>query len=147
MSIFEELVKTTPDTKHCYQKGLKAFGKNSQKIDPKNPRFCQGSVFLENCVKQKYQAENLWDYFLAYNNKVYFVEVHPAQTSEVGTVLKKLAWLKDWLIEKASTIDKLKADQPYYWLASGKFAILPNSPQYRMIVQKGLKPLPRLKLG
>jgi hypothetical protein len=147
MSSFEDMVKATPEIHYCYQRGLQALGINSLKIDPKNTRLCQGSVFLEECVLHKYHNENLWDYLLAYDGEVYFVEVHPAQTSEVETVLRKLEWLKKWLSEKAEEINSSKAVQPYYWIASGKFAILPNSPQYRKIIQKGLKPLSLLKLG
>jgi hypothetical protein len=147
MSSFEEIVKAIPEIQHCFQQGLKALGSDSLKIEPKNSRLCEGSVFLESCVMNQYRNVNLWDYFLSYNGKVYFVEVHPAQTSEVDTVLRKFEWLKQWLLAKAESINDLKADQPYFWIASGRFAILQNSPQYRRVVQKGLKPVPKLKLN
>jgi len=62
--------------------------------------------------------------------------VHPATTGEVRVVLKKLAWLKSWMKENCPGFDR--TEKSYYWLASGKVAVLANSPQRRLLAGSGL---------
>jgi len=143
---FKTAVEATPEIKDCYQIGLRAFGSYSAKVTLSNSSLATGSVDIDECVKSKYPQLNRWDYCFGYNNKAYFVEVHSANTSEVSTMLLKLQWLKDWLISSAPALNAIKADQPYYWVMSGRYDILPNSPQARRIAQKGLKPIARLAL-
>ena len=83
---------------------------------------------------------------VAYDSKVYFVEVHAAETGEVSAVLRKLQWLKDWLSQKAPEINQLRADAPYFWIQSGRFSILKNSPQAKQIAQFGIRTIPKLNL-
>lgn len=143
---FKAAVEATPDIKNCYQPGLKAMGSYSTKISLSNSTLCNGSVDIDECVKAKYPNSNRWDYCFGYNSKAYFVEVHSANTSEVGTMLNKLQWLKDWLVNKAPELNKIKAKPPYYWVMSGKYAILPNSSQARQIAAAGLKPIAKITL-
>ncbi len=141
-------MEVTPDVADCWKPGLQAFGEYSRKIELSDQNSCEGSVEIDKCTSDKklYPDENRWDYVLGYQQQAYFVEVHSANTGEVNTVLKKLQWLKDWLNQHAPEINKLKAREPYYWVQSGKFAILKNSPQIRRVNQKGLMPVPKLKL-
>ncbi len=144
---FQQAVAETPDISNCYQNGLQALGTYSNKIDLTDRRLCEGSVDIDSCVLNNYPGQNRWDYAFSYNSEVYFVEVHSANTSEVSTVLRKLQWLKDWLNYHAPEINRLKAKgQPFYWIQSGKFAIASTSPQYRRVVQEGLRPIPKLSL-
>ncbi len=143
---FEIAVKATSDIKDCFQNGLLGLGKHSNKVELSDPARCEGSVDIDSCLTKKYPTSNRWDYAFSYKGDVYFIEVHSAQTSEVKTVLSKLNWLKNWLRENASEIDKLKARKPYYWVQSGGFAILPNSRQFRAVSQNGIKPISRLAL-
>jgi len=53
---------------------------------------------------------------------------------------------QDWLESSAPHLNKIKADRPYYWVMSGKYDILANSPQARRIAQAGLKPIAKLSL-
>ena len=105
-----------------------------------------GSIDIDSCTTHLYPNDNRWDYAFSYNQKVYFAEVHAANTREVSVVLNKLTWLKKWLVHHAPHINDIKAQQPYFWIQSKGFAIIPNSPQYKMVVQKGLKPIAILKL-
>ena len=144
---FKEAVQATPDVQNGYQKGLLALGQYAAKISAKDTSLLDGSVDIDTCTTKKYPLGNRWDYALSYNQKVYFVEVHSANTSEVSTMLKKLQWLKDWLNQKAPEINLLPKMQPaYYWIQSGNFNILKESSQYRQIVQAKLKPRPSLTL-
>ena len=117
-NIFKTAVEQTPDIATCYQAGLKGFGNHSTKIELTDTRLCQGSIDIDEGVRKLYPQSNRWDYALSYENKVYFVEVHTANTTEVRTMFNKLQWLKDWLNQNVPEINKLKAEKPYYWLAS-----------------------------
>lgn len=143
---FRRAVSDTPEVANCYQAGLKALGKYSQKVVPANLSKCEGSLGIDACTLTIYPTQNRWDYALSYDSKVYFVEVHSAETGEVSTVLRKLQWLKDWLSQKAPEINKLKADAPYFWIQSGRFSILKNSAQAKQIAQSGIRPIPKLSL-
>ncbi|TAK40761.1 MAG: hypothetical protein EPO28_09625 [Saprospiraceae bacterium] len=110
---------------------------------------CGGSLDIDGCLaaQKMYPNDNRWDYALEYEAEVYFIEVHSAYTSQVSTVLKKLQWLKDWLKEHAPEIIKLRAKkQPYYWIQSGKFGILPHASQYREAAQASILPISKLVL-
>jgi hypothetical protein len=145
---FKTAVENTPDIANCYQTGLKGLGTHSAKIELSEPSHCTGSVDLDSCTTAKYPQLNRWDYILCYKKEVFFVEVHGAKTDEVGTVLKKLQWLKDWLNSEAPELNKLKATSqtPFVWIQTNGFHILPNSRQYREAIQKGIKPIAKLSL-
>jgi len=141
---FKEAIEKNPDLK--YNVALKGLGNYSNKIILTNSTLCEGSVDIDASLEKKYPSSNRWDYSFSYNGKVYFVEVHSAQTGEVNTVLKKLTWLKNWLNSEAVELNSLKSNKPYYWIQSNGFHILPNSPQYRQAVQSGILPIAKLKL-
>jgi hypothetical protein len=146
-NLFKIAVENTPDVANCYQSGLQALGKYSKKIELAEPTLCSGSVEIDECTKAKYPNDPRWDYALCYNSEVFFVEVHTANTSEVNAVLNKLQWLKDWLNAEAPEINKLKAkNQPYFWVQSNDFHIPKTSSQYRLVIQKGIKPIAKLSL-
>ncbi|QEM05694.1 hypothetical protein DIU31_020050 [Mucilaginibacter rubeus] len=144
---YKEAVEATPDVKNCFQAGLSGLGTNSTKVNAVNTRLFNGSVNIDLCTATKYANENRWDYSFGYNDKAYFIEVHPANTSEVDVVIKKLQWLKNWLSSQAPELNKIKAQTPYYWIQSGKGAILPGSNQARKVAQAGIKPMPSLRLS
>ncbi len=146
--LFELAVKATPDVCEGYCPGLQALGKYSAKVELENNRLCGGSIEIDELTLHLYEGENRWDYALAYNNEVFYVEVHSAETSEVSTVIRKLKWLKNWLLEKAPEIRKLSATSrtPYYWVQSKKFNIPQSSRQHREAVRHGILPVAKLKL-
>lgn len=146
---FQDAVKNTPDIANCYQVGLRGLGTYSNKVQLSDTSKCSGSVDIDACTTEKYPQLNRWDYALGYKEKVYFVEVHTANTGQVSTVLRKLQWLKDWLNTEAPELNKLKAQEqtPFVWIQTNGFSILKNSKQYREVVQAGLKPIAKLVLG
>ena len=143
---FKTAVEETPDIATCYQLGLRGFGSYSNKVELTDNHQCSGSVDIDACTTRLYPQSNRWDYALCYESKVYFVEVHSANSGEVSTVLRKLQWLKDWLNEKAPEINKLKAPIPFYWVQTSDYKIPKASPQYRQIIKAGLKPIAKLVL-
>ena len=144
--IFKTAVNATPEVMDCFQVGLRALGKYSVKIEPADPSKCGGSIDIDACTVAIYPNDNRWDYALSYDSKVYFIEVHSAETSEVNIVLRKLQWLKDWLNQKAPEIKKQIAEQPYFWIQSGKFNIPKTSPQAKRVALVGLRPISKLRL-
>jgi hypothetical protein len=143
---FQKAVENTPEVATCFQHGLSALGKYSEKIEMVDSKLCDGSLDLDICTVKIYPSENRWDYAISYASKVYFVEIHSAEDSQVRTMLRKLQWLKDWLNQKAPEIQKLKAQQPFFWVQSGRYSITPNSSQARQLARVGLKPISKLRL-
>ncbi|HMR81540.1 MAG TPA: hypothetical protein PKE30_00305 [Niabella sp.] len=149
MNNFKDAVLATDDIQSCYRQGLQGLNENKTKIEVGNTRELDGSVAIDDCTKTTYPDDNRWDYVFSYKGEAFFMEVHAAHTSEVAVVLRKFQWLIEWLRNKAPKINTLKAkDQPaFYWVQSGGYNILRNSPQERAIVQKGLRPVARIKLN
>lgn len=143
---FKKAVEATPDIANGYRAGLSALGLHASKISVTSTALIEGSVDIDTCTTAKYPSSNRWDYVFSYDGKAYFIEVHSANTSEVTIVLNKLQWLKDWLNQHATEINKLKASKPFYWIQSKGFSIPKTSPQYRAAVKAGLKPIPKLNL-
>jgi hypothetical protein len=145
---FKAAVNATPDVSECYQAGLKAFGKYSVKILLEDSSACEGSLDIDTCLQSKYPDDNRRDYCFSYDGEVFFVEVHPASSSDVSTMLDKLQWLKNWLKNNAPEINELKAKSktPFYWISTGRYNILADSRQERRLAQLGLRPINRLKL-
>ena len=134
---FHDDVTNTHEISSCLQNGLGAV-KNSDRIkfNCKDPRNINGSVDIDSCVADLYPESSRWDYALGYNEKCYFVEIHPASTSEVNTMLNKLRWLIKWLKEQKSPL--LSSHAGFHWIASGSVSISKNSPQARMLSASGL---------
>lgn len=136
---FEGVIKSIPMISNAFKMGLQALeSKDAAKVKPENPRDLSGSVFLDKCLEKTNPHDARWDYVIGYREKAYFVEVHPANTSNVDEVVKKKCWLEAWIHSKAESLQTIVAGSGYYWIASGKVAILPNSPQARKIAKNRL---------
>jgi hypothetical protein len=110
-----------------------------------------GSIDLDAALAQdpEHANANRWDYGLGYKDpggreSAVWVEVHSAETSEVSTVIRKLRWLKDYLPTNCPALWALtratREELRFVWVASGRYAILPNSPQIRALRAAGLDP-------
>lgn len=141
---FQTAVTNTLEIRNCYQQGLKALGAHSTLINVRDTRSCDGSVNLDDCLVKSRPNDNRWDYCFAYKGEAYFVEVHPADTSNVETVINKLNWLKAWLITHAPAINFLKAATPFHWIHTGSSHILAGSKQYRLAAEHKILPKARL---
>lgn len=136
---FKSIVQAIPAIAGAYREGLQALeSKDAGKVKPQNPCKLSGSVYLDKCLKTTNPHDARWDYVIGYREKAYFVEVHPANTSNVDEVVKKKKWLEVWLKTNALDLKAMMAGTGYYWIASGKVAILPNSPQARKIAKNKL---------
>lgn len=132
-NIFRKTVESIPDISAGYRDGLKALkGKHSSFVIT-DKEFLLGSVDIDACTSVMYPEEARWDYAIGYKGKAYFVEVHPACTSNVKEMIKKVIWMTKWLKEKGETLNAIKDSELWYWIPSGKFAMLKTSPQYRSL--------------
>lgn len=147
-SIFQKAVEGTPDISTAYRSGLQALKRSDRGVfDVADTRLLDGSVDIDTAVQGKYPKENRWDYAIGYSGKVCYVEVHPAYTSEVSTIEKKLRWLKTWLKEKGPLLDAIpKAIPAFVWAQTGKGGILPRSSQARKLAAMGVTVTPVCKL-
>jgi hypothetical protein len=142
---FRDAVMACDDIAAGYCAGMQALGHNAASISPKDSRLCCGSVDIDKCLLKLDPNGSRWDYAVGYNDEAYFVEVHPAQTSNVDEMLKKLLWLKSWLDNSAVELKKIKAGE-YYWIPSGNCKILDTSNARRKLAQSGIKIVKKLDL-
>lgn len=140
-SDFQKAVEGTPEISTAYRSGLQALKRSDRgAFDVADTRLLDGSVDVDTAVQEKYPNENRWDYAIGYSGKVCYVELHPAYTSEVSTIEKKLKWLKTWLKEEAPLLDAIpKAIPAFVWAQTGKGAILPQSSQAKRLATLGIK--------
>jgi len=146
---FKKAVEATPDVANCYQSGLSALeGKYRDRIKTKETRNINGSIDIDRGTIGIYPTASRWDYAIGYNSEVYFIEIHPANMSDVTSMIKKLKWLKSWLNDHAPQINKLKTEngKAFTWIHSGKFAIPKQSRQYLSANQEGILPVNILEL-
>ena len=135
---FKEAVEATPDIKGGFCNGLQALGKNSIRVKTSNTLLLNGSVDIDACTKELYPNEARWDYVVGFDSHAYFLEIHPAITGEVESMIKKKQWLDSWLNEKAPTLKKL-AVNVFYWIPSGRCKILKTSKQYRKLAESNIQ--------
>lgn len=141
---FKEAVEGIEELRGAYRKGFQALNDDCKaKVEATDTRLLYGSVDIDKATKDKYPQDSRWDYVVCYHGALYFIELHPASTSNVKEVLNKLDWLKGWLKDKA---ELGQAKKSYHWIATGCVNILPNSRQYKQLASKGLLPKTKLKL-
>ena len=116
--------------------GLGAFANNERKkIKVPSTSLLNCSVNLDEAARSEYPHDNRWDYALDYAGKTFFIEIHPAHTSEIECMVKKVKFVKKWLASVAPEILRLPGPKEFYWVSSGTtdLRITPNSPQARKL--------------
>jgi hypothetical protein len=102
------------------RKGLQALGPNSKRVTVAKPRKAVHSIALDELLKSQYPNDPRWDYGIGLKEneveRIAWVEVHPATSSEVDAALQKRAWLKTWLAQHADHCDKTPAT--FHWVAT-----------------------------
>ena len=116
-----------------------------------------GSIDLDAALRptRRYANASRWDYGIGYQpqtgaERAIWIEVHQAVTSEVSAVLKKRDSLRDWLAGEAEALRKMtdrgNATERYFWVATGKVNIPPNSRQARLLSKSGIRLVPEVSL-
>lgn len=138
-NVFKDAVDNTDDLKNGYCKGLQALKGHSSKVKVSTNEKLLGSVDIDECTKHIYPNDARWDYAIGYDNAAWFLEVHPANTSNVDEMVKKVQWLEKWLLDRGKNLAAIRKDNLHYWIPSGKVSILRTSPQYRRLAMHNLK--------
>lgn len=146
---FKSAVEATPDLQGAWRAGLQALRRiDKQHVDAEDSRRLSGSVDLDSALAVKCPYAPRWDYAIGHRptnangEMVYWVEVHPASGAEVGVVLAKLAWLKQWLQESAPRLQAIR--KAFVWISSGKTSFTLSSPQRKRFALLGLRQRGRL---
>jgi hypothetical protein len=123
-----------------WKQGLTAIvrSQGGGQITAADTRRVLGGAFIdEDCEHADFgKSKPRWDYVIGYARDqfavAFYIEVHSAETSEVRKMAAKLEWLLDYLNRGQQTkLAKLKRE--IHWVASGRFNIPKNTPQYRFL--------------
>jgi hypothetical protein len=140
---FKQAVEATPSIQDQYCAGLGALvGNHSGCVRCANARRFKGSVNLDEALQPTLPNANRWDYGIGFSKgkreSAVWVEVHPASSSSITTMLDKLAWLREWLQNQAPVLRQM-TEGDYYWVATdGTVSITANSPQAKRLAAAGL---------
>jgi hypothetical protein len=141
---FREAVEATPSVQSHYRAGLEALPDgDAARIRCGAPRRLTGSINLDAALRQQQPNAPRWDFGIGYRRKGtevgIWVEVHPASSTSIATMLAKLAWLKGWLKAQAPYLWKLTQGD-YHWISTdARIAITPNSRQAKRLAAVGLR--------
>lgn len=138
---FTDAIQSVPEIADCLENGLQALGTNSRKIKVHSTRDLAGSVDIDTCLKRIYPNDPRWDYVFGYRDRIYYVEVHPAEnTRKIGEVTAKLEWLKQWRKLTAKNLEDLEDQSTYHWISTGKTLSSLKRGKYRqMLAQNGIR--------
>ncbi len=109
---FHAAVAATPSIRYAHEHGLRALTKADRERIIDGQR-ATGSIALDDALVATHPNANRWDYGIGLppgperREVVLWLEVHHAASGEAEVVLKKLAWLKQWLREHAPRLDAL----------------------------------------
>lgn len=121
------------------QPGLQALGNYSKRITLGSGAKATGSVDLDAALRAAQPTASRWDYGISLEASaavsIAWVEVHPAMSSEVEAVLKKLTWLKQWQREAGGACQR--APSSYHWVATDAVHI--DATRRRRLAAQGLK--------
>jgi len=139
---FTDAIQNAPEIANCLKNGLQALErKDKSKIKVNASRDLKGSVYIDKCLERCHPNAPRWDYVFGYKDRVYYVEVHPADnTRKVGEVTAKLQWLKQWRRLSAQNLEDLEGQSTYHWISTGKTASSVKRGKYlQILAQNGIR--------
>ncbi len=127
----------------CAKEGLQAInGSERAKFKIKDTKKLKKSINIDSCLKNAYPNANRWDYLVVVDDIIegYFVEIHPANTSEVKAMIAKKSWLQKEIINNHfKSVDKSKFK--IVWIATDAgIHIIPTSSEYKRLAKENLIP-------
>lgn len=131
----------------AFREGKQALSNTHRTLVDGRGRFT-GSINLDEALGRAQPDVSRWDYGLGYRSgpeRAVWVEVHPAHTGEVDTVIRKLRWLREWLHIQGRDLEGMSMaghGSPWWWVATNGVHITKTSPQARLLAKEGL-PMPR----
>lgn len=141
---FKKAVEKTPHLEDAWRPGLQALrASDKAHVEVEDARHLAGSADIDAALASVQPHAHRWDYGIGYkarrnaSERVYWVEVHPASSKEVKSVLDKLRWLKDWLEGEGRALGTLARE--FVWVSTGKTSFTLTSPQQKRFAQLGLR--------
>jgi hypothetical protein len=130
--------------------GLQALGARSAQVSVSAPGSATHSIDLDAALRAQYPSAARWDYGvnlkIGSSNTIAWIEVHHATSGEVGAVLNKLAWLKQWLNSAQDACCTSKTKSTFHWVATPAGVHI-DTQRLRRLASAGLKaPQARLRL-
>jgi hypothetical protein len=113
--------------------------RDRERITSRDGRSLTGSIDLDKAMRLAHPDAARWDYGIGIRRNgehVVWVEIHPASSSHIEAVLRKLQWLRGWLKTNAPELRGLSAT--FAWVASGAVALPRTSPQRRRVANAGI---------
>jgi len=157
MSFEAAVANAAPPLDRACRPGIQALkGAHRQKVRCNAPLRLTGSIDVDSALAAtpEHRTSPRWDYGIGYRpvggeERAIWIEVHPADTSNVREVLRKRDWLLGHLATYARRLNAITvADarlKPFVWLSTNGTRITPNTPQARALRQAGFD-LPRATL-
>lgn len=142
---FKEAVEATPhlEGKWCAGLGaLRAEDKPHVQPDDTSTTRLRGSVDIDTAWQQLGPQGNRWDFAIGYKHDnrsaefIYWVETHTGSDSQIKVMLKKLAWLKQWM--RAEGKELAKFDRLFVWAPSGATSFTKGATQVKKLADQGL---------
>lgn len=141
---FKEAVEKTPPLRDAWCKGLAALrSTDRRRVATEDTQRLTGSVNLDAALAQTHPNDPRWDYAVGHRpinlhgEMVYWIEIHPARQSDIEAVLKKVEWLKNWLVHSAPRLQAMR--KAFVWVSSGNTSFNPHSPQAKRLAQAGVR--------
>jgi hypothetical protein len=142
---FNHAVRSSNDVRDAYQPGLQALlERDRNRLSCQDTRKISGSLNLDATLAGLYRDQPRWDYGIGIKktestDKAIWVEVHPADANQVQKMVEKLAWLKNWLDNRAPDLMGItERDSPYIWVSSGRVSFQRTSPQAKRLALAGI---------
>ncbi len=139
---FTEAIQSISEIAECLENGLQALERqDKRRIKVNLSRDLKGSVYIDKCLERRYPNAPRWDYVFGYKDRVYYIEVHPADnTRKVREVTAKLRWLKQWRKHSAKNLEVLEGQSTYHWISTGKTVSSVKRGKYlQILAQNGIR--------
>ena len=139
---FDDAVRQTRDVAGALRSGIQALSASHRRqVRVGHTRRLRGSVDLDDALSSHMPNDPRWDYGIGLSDgdrddKAIWVEFHPANSQHVADVLRKHAWLLDWLRTRAPSLEQLP--RAFKWVATGSVALRPGSPQRHRVAAAGI---------
>ena len=142
---FRQTVGNIPNLADQWKPGLGALrSEDKPNIAPADPRRFRGSVDIDTALRklQEHSQANRWDFAVGFqhsnrkNEFVYWIEIHTGSDSQISVVLRKLEWLRHWLVGEGAPLAGFECE--FVWVPSGATKFTKRSRQVKALAGKGL---------
>lgn len=141
---FKTAVESTPNLTAAWQAGLQALrAEDRLHVTAEDTRMIRGSVDVDGALVKLQPNENRWDFAIGYQHSdrteevVYWAEMHTASDSQIGKVIAKAQWLRDWLRGDGKLLAAFERD--IVWVSSGPTTFTGHSPRAKQMAAAGLR--------